>query len=84
MRSLVRAWDEPKLRREEFELRRANEIEILKAASVVGAGELDPHGPTRKRSLTSSASAGGSIRSAGPWAWVSGVIVGPQQRGVWT
>jgi transposase len=32
-----------KLRREVFELRRANEI--LKAASVFFAGELDPHRP---------------------------------------
>jgi transposase len=32
-----------KLRRENFELRRANEI--LKAASVFFAGELDPHRP---------------------------------------
>ena len=32
-----------KLRRENFELRRANEI--LKAASVLFAGELDPHRP---------------------------------------
>jgi transposase len=33
----------PKLRRENFELRRANEI--LKAASVLFATELDPHHP---------------------------------------
>jgi transposase len=32
-----------KLRRENYELRRANEI--LKAASVFFAGELDPHRP---------------------------------------
>jgi transposase len=32
-----------KLRRENFQLRRANEI--LKAASVFFAGELDPHRP---------------------------------------
>jgi transposase len=32
-----------KLRKENFELRRANEI--LKAASVFFAGELDPHRP---------------------------------------
>jgi transposase len=32
-----------RLRQENFELRRANEI--LKAASVVFAGELDPHRP---------------------------------------
>src|SRR2546426_2543146 len=46
-----------KLRREVFELRRANEI--LKAASVFFAKELDQDRPRGARSSTASASASG-------------------------
>jgi transposase len=54
------------LRKEVFELRRANEI--LKAASVFFATELDADRPKRARSSTSSVRASASSRSAGVWA----------------
>jgi len=54
------------LGREVKDLRRANEI--LKAASVFVAGELDPRRSRCTRSLMSVALVSGSSRSAGCWA----------------
>src|SRR3954447_19527916 len=54
------------LRKEVYELRRANEI--LKAASVFFATELDADRPKRARSSTRIATASASSRSAGAWA----------------
>src|SRR3954467_5789914 len=54
------------LRKENYELRRANEI--LKAASVFFATELDQDRTKWAGSSTSTARAWGSSRSAGPWA----------------
>ena len=50
-----------RLKRENFELRRANEI--LKSASVFFAKELDPDRPRYARRSTSIVSASGSRRS---------------------
>jgi transposase len=55
-----------KLRRENFELRRANEI--LKSASVFFAKELDTDRPRRAAMSRSIAAVSGSSRSVGPWA----------------
>src|ERR1700728_971581 len=54
-----------KLRREVFELRRANEI--LKAASVFFAKELDPDRRRSARASRSPVLVWGSSRSGGPW-----------------
>jgi transposase len=54
-----------RLRREVYELRRANEI--LKAASVFFATELDADRPKWAASSTSTAAASASSRFAGPW-----------------
>ena len=53
-----------RLRRENFELRRSNEI--LKSASLFFARELDPDRPKMSR-YSSTRLAWGSSRSAGPW-----------------
>ena len=55
-----------RLRRENYELRRANEI--LKSANVFIAKELDPDRSRRAASSTSIVAASGSSRSAEPWA----------------
>jgi transposase len=55
-----------RLRKENYELRRANEI--LKSASVFFAEELDPDRPKWAATSTSTVAASGSSRSAGPWA----------------
>jgi transposase len=55
-----------RLRQENFELRRANEI--LKSASVFFAKELDPDRPKRAATSMSTVAASGSSRSARRWA----------------
>src|SRR4051794_17041206 len=54
-----------RLRKENYELRRTNEI--LKSASVFFAKELDPDRPKCPATSTSIAGVSGSSRSAGPW-----------------
>src|SRR2546423_1522004 len=56
-----------RLRQENFELRRANEI--LKSASVFFAKELDPDRSRGAATSMSIVAASGLSRSAGPWAW---------------
>jgi transposase-like protein len=55
-----------RLRREVYELRRANEI--IKAASLFFARELDADRPNWAATSTSIAAVSASSRSAGPWA----------------
>src|SRR5690348_10939141 len=55
-----------RLRQENFELRRANEI--LKSASMFFAKELDPDRPKSAATSTSTVAASGSSRFARPWA----------------
>src|SRR3954453_2602033 len=55
-----------RLRKENYELRRANEI--LKSASVFFAKELDPDRPKGAAISTSIAAASGSSPSVGSWA----------------